>query len=177
MRRLVLSLLALALLPIFRVPASAQNVQYAGRPAHAACRDKSDVGQGHPRQRGNDACALYTSLSSGTEGRGEDRARSPTDRRASSARPAQTGGAHGHPHLVFLHGGAYVRGSRNVNAEVYGHVATYFGPQGMRGVNGTHRLEPAAQSPAATCRGRLGLPKWRERGMPGRTEVIRTASI
>ena len=51
------------------------NVQYAGRPARAACRDKSDVGQGHPRQRGNDACALYTSLSSGTEGRREDRAR------------------------------------------------------------------------------------------------------
>ena len=29
--------------------------------------------EGHPRQRGNDACALYASLSSGTEGRREDR--------------------------------------------------------------------------------------------------------
>ena len=41
MRRLILFLLALALLSTFRTPASA----YAGRPARAACRDKSDVGK------------------------------------------------------------------------------------------------------------------------------------
>jgi acetyl esterase/lipase len=53
------------------------------------------------------------------------------------------------PVVVFLHGGAYVRGDRGVNAEVYGNVATYFARQGMLGVNGTYRLAPAAQWPAA----------------------------
>ena len=55
----------------------------------------------------------------------------------------------GAPIVVFLHGGAYVRGDRSVNAEVYGNVATYFARQGMLGVNATYRLAPAAQWPAA----------------------------
>jgi acetyl esterase/lipase len=58
-------------------------------------------------------------------------------------------GRTGVPIVVFLHGGAYVRGDRSVNAEVYGNVATYFARQGMLGVNGTYRLAPAAQWPAA----------------------------
>jgi len=61
-------------------------------------------------------------------------------------RPA---GRSGVPIVVFLHGGAYVRGDRNVNAEVYGNVGTYFARQGMLGVNATYRLAPAAQWPAA----------------------------
>jgi acetyl esterase/lipase len=51
--------------------------------------------------------------------------------------------------VVFLHGGAYVRGERDVNAEVSSNVATYFARQGMLGVNATYRLAPAAQWPAA----------------------------
>lgn len=58
-------------------------------------------------------------------------------------------GASAVPVVVFLHGGAYVRGERNVNAEVYGNVATYFARHGMLGVNATYRLAPAAQWPAA----------------------------
>jgi len=53
------------------------------------------------------------------------------------------------PVVVFLHGGAYVRGERDVNAEVSSNVATYFARQGMLGVNATYRLTPAAQWPAA----------------------------
>jgi acetyl esterase len=53
------------------------------------------------------------------------------------------------PVVVFLHGGAYVRGERSVNAEVYGNVATYFARAGMLGVNATYRLAPAVQWPAA----------------------------
>ena len=53
------------------------------------------------------------------------------------------------PVVVFLHGGAYVAGDRDVNPEVYGNVATYFARQGMLGVNATYRLAPAAQWPAA----------------------------
>ena len=72
------------------------------------------------------------------------------------------------PIVVFLHGGAYVRGSRSVNTEVYGNVATYFARQGMLGVNGTYRLAPAAQWPAAAQD---------ERRMPVPTAAIRSASI
>lgn len=53
------------------------------------------------------------------------------------------------PVVVFLHGGAYVRGDRNVNSEVYGNVPTYFARNGFLGVNATYRLAPAAQWPAA----------------------------
>jgi len=53
------------------------------------------------------------------------------------------------PVVVFLHGGAYVRGERDVNSEVSSNVATYFARQGMLGVNATYRLAPAAQWPAA----------------------------
>jgi acetyl esterase len=58
-------------------------------------------------------------------------------------------GRAGVPVVVFLHGGAYVRGDRSVNDEVYGNVATYFARAGMLGVNATYRLAPAAQWPGA----------------------------
>jgi acetyl esterase/lipase len=54
------------------------------------------------------------------------------------------------PVVVFLHGGAYVRGERAVNAEVYGNVPSYFARNGFLGVNATYRLAPAAQWPAAS---------------------------
>jgi acetyl esterase/lipase len=53
------------------------------------------------------------------------------------------------PVVVFLHGGAYVRGDRDINSEVYGNAPMYFARQGMLGVNATYRLAPAAQWPAA----------------------------
>jgi len=52
------------------------------------------------------------------------------------------------PIVVFVHGGAYVRGARNVNDEVYGNVTTYFARLGMLGVNVDYRLAPAAPWPA-----------------------------
>ena len=36
------------------------------------------------------------------------------------------------PIVVFLHGGAYVRGSRSVNTEVYGNVRPPAGDEGGR---------------------------------------------
>ena len=53
------------------------------------------------------------------------------------------------PVLVFLHGGAYVRGDRNINAEVYANVPLYFARNAMLGINATYRLAPAAQWPEA----------------------------
>jgi acetyl esterase len=58
-------------------------------------------------------------------------------------------GIAGAPVVVYLHGGAYVAGHKDVNEEVYGNVATYFARQDMVGVNATYRLAPAATWPAA----------------------------
>lgn len=55
----------------------------------------------------------------------------------------------GAPILIFFHGGAYVRGDRNVSPDVYGNVATYFARQGLVAINGTYRLAPGATWPAA----------------------------
>lgn len=53
------------------------------------------------------------------------------------------------PVVVFLHGGAYVAGDRNVNDEIYGNVPLYFARNGMLGINATYRLAPEAKWPAA----------------------------
>lgn len=58
-------------------------------------------------------------------------------------------GVKGAPIVAFFHGGAYVRGDRDINAEVYANVARYFARNGMLGVNATYRLAPAAKWPAA----------------------------
>lgn len=61
-------------------------------------------------------------------------------------KPAKASGA---PVVVFLHGGAYVRGDRNINEEIYANVPLYFARNGMVGVNATYQLAPAAKWPAA----------------------------
>lgn len=59
------------------------------------------------------------------------------------------GGRKNMPIVVFLHGGAYVRGERDVTAEIYGNVSLFFARNRMLGVNATYRLAPAATWPAA----------------------------
>lgn len=54
----------------------------------------------------------------------------------------------GTPIVVFIHGGAYVRGDKSVNAEIYGNVPLWFARQGMLGVNATYRLAPGAAYPS-----------------------------
>jgi acetyl esterase/lipase len=53
------------------------------------------------------------------------------------------------PIVVFFHGGAYVRGDKRVNDEIYGNVATWFARQGMLGINATYRLAPQSPFPGA----------------------------
>jgi acetyl esterase/lipase len=57
-------------------------------------------------------------------------------------------GQTGVPVVAFVHGGAYVRGERNINAEVYSNVAIYFARHGMLAVNATYRLAPSAPWPS-----------------------------
>jgi len=60
----------------------------------------------------------------------------------------QPEGRTGVPMVVFVHGGAYVRGARNINEEIYANVPTYFARMGMLGVNVDYRLAPSAPWPA-----------------------------
>jgi acetyl esterase len=59
----------------------------------------------------------------------------------------QSSGKTGVPVLIFIHGGAYVRGSKN-DGEMYGNIATWFARQGMLGINTDYPLAPAAMWPS-----------------------------
>jgi acetyl esterase/lipase len=52
------------------------------------------------------------------------------------------------PIVVFMHGGAYVRGDKRVNDEIYGNVTLWFARQGALGINMTYRLAPKASYPS-----------------------------
>lgn len=65
--------------------------------------------------------------------------------------------AHNAPVVVFVHGGAFVRGAKDINSAMYGNVLTWFARQGCVGVNVEYRLAPEAAYPqgaldvAAAC--------------------------
>jgi acetyl esterase/lipase len=54
----------------------------------------------------------------------------------------------GAPVVIFIHGGAYVRGDKDGRGEAYGNIATWFARQGLLGINATYPLAPAAKWPA-----------------------------
>ena len=60
--------------------------------------------------------------------------------------------------VIFVHGGAYVAGNKDVG-EHYANVATWFARQGMLGINATYRLAPAAKWPAGAQDVR-GMVSW-----------------
>lgn len=57
-------------------------------------------------------------------------------------------GASGLPVFVFVHGGAFVRGSKDVRPEVYSNVLHWAARRGFVGVNVEYRLAPEAGYPA-----------------------------
>jgi len=63
-------------------------------------------------------------------------------------RPA---GARGAPVLAFVHGGAFVRGNKDINARMYGNVLTWFARHGVVGVNLEYRLAPEAPYPGGAA--------------------------
>ena len=69
-------------------------------------------------------------------------ARQRLDLYRSAATPAQ-----GAPIAVFVHGGAFMRGNMNSNAEIYGNVARYLARHGYLAVNLEYRLAPEAPYP------------------------------
>ncbi len=55
----------------------------------------------------------------------------------------------GAPVVIFIHGGAYVRGDKDLyGGEMYGNIATWFARQGMLGINATYRLASQAKWPS-----------------------------
>jgi acetyl esterase len=52
------------------------------------------------------------------------------------------------PVVIFAHGGAFVRGDKTVNDEIYANVLYYFARNGCLGINMEYRLAPEAQYPA-----------------------------
>src|SRR4030088_1503305 len=123
MRRLVLFLLALALLPIFRAPALAQM---SNMPEDLRARLAEINPTWGKDILGNvvTTLALYTPLLAAAPKDGvrieRDLAYGPDPLHRLDLHKQE--GRTGMPIVVFLHGGAYVRGSRSVNAEVYGNV-------------------------------------------------------
>lgn len=54
------------------------------------------------------------------------------------------------PIVLFVHGGAFLRGNMNSNEQIYGNVLYYFARQGMVGINVEYRLAPEAPYPAGS---------------------------
>lgn len=54
------------------------------------------------------------------------------------------------PVLIFVHGGAFVSGDRNLTSEIYANVGYYFARHGIPVLNADYRLAPDAKFPAAS---------------------------
>ncbi|VVE75518.1 lipase [Pandoraea anapnoica] len=55
-----------------------------------------------------------------------------------------------HDAVIFVHGGAFVRGSKSVNGEIYDNVCHWFARQGIVAVNVEYRLADVAPWPGGT---------------------------
>jgi acetyl esterase/lipase len=51
------------------------------------------------------------------------------------------------PVVIFVHGGAFVRGNKDVNDEVYANVLYFFARNGCLGINAEYRLAPEVRYP------------------------------
>jgi acetyl esterase/lipase len=51
------------------------------------------------------------------------------------------------PVVIFLHGGAFIRGNKSVNDEVYANVLYFFARHGSLGINAEYRLAPEVRYP------------------------------
>lgn len=77
----------------------------------------------------------------------------------------QPAGAQRAPVMIFVHGGAFVRGDKRVSDEVYDNVLYYFARQGMVGLNMEYRLAPEARFPEG-ARDVAEMVAWAEREAP-----------
>lgn len=66
------------------------------------------------------------------------------------------------PVMIFVHGGAFVRGDRRVSEEIYDNVLYYFARNGFLGLNMEYRLAPEARHPEG-ARDVAAAVAWAER--------------
>jgi len=59
----------------------------------------------------------------------------------------QPEGKAGVPVVMFVHGGAFIRGAKDSNPQLYSNVPRYFAHKGLLGINVEYRLAPEAQYP------------------------------
>ena len=81
------------------------------------------------------------------------------------------------PVVLFVHGGAFVRGNKDVTDEVYANVCYYFARHGFLAVNVEYRLAPESQYPGG-AEDLAGAIAWAKRGAreyggdPGRLFLV-----
>ncbi|MEO8740176.1 MAG: alpha/beta hydrolase [Casimicrobiaceae bacterium] len=71
-------------------------------------------------------------------------------------------GVIGAPVVVFVHGGAFVRGDKCTSTEIYDNVLYWFARQGYLGINVEYRLAPEASYPAGAVDVALAVAWLRE---------------
>jgi acetyl esterase/lipase len=78
------------------------------------------------------------------------------------------------PVVLFVHGGAFVRGNKDVTDEVYANVCYYFGRHGYLAINVEYRLAPESQHPggAADLAGAIAWVKGHARELGGDPERL-----
>lgn len=59
----------------------------------------------------------------------------------------QPEGARGAPVVMFVHGGAFIRGAKDLSDQIYSNVPRYFAGKGLVGINVGYRLAPEARYP------------------------------
>ena len=62
----------------------------------------------------------------------------------------RTPGTANAPVILFVHGGAFLRGNKDATPQIYGNLPRYFARHGCIGVNMEYRLAPEAAYPAGT---------------------------
>lgn len=68
--------------------------------------------------------------------------------------------------LVFVHGGAFVRGDKQTSTEIYDNVLYWFSKRGFLGVNVEYRLAPEAAFPAGADDVAMAMA-WLQNHVPG----------
>ena len=117
--------------------------------ARPAGRDRSALGDRYRRLQPAHQGRLCAAAGARAEGRHRGRAR----RLAYGAHARQVldvfspAGARAAPVMMFVHGGAFVRGDKRVTGELYENVLHWFARQGFVGVNIEYRLAPEAAYP------------------------------
>jgi acetyl esterase/lipase len=71
------------------------------------------------------------------------------------------------PVLVYVHGGGYRTGDRDLNEQVYANIPTYFGRNGILSMNATYRLAPEAEWPSGAV-DMSALVSWVRKEAPSR---------